>query len=124
MDSLKNSAESATTYRILNILGMLPEWIEHLATMFLDTKGTVVATNIAGPHRQLYLAGAPIQSIITWVPQSGRIGVGWSFVTYNNQVRLPINTDAGLIPDPEKFLQLFTEEYRSFQAVLSAAIPE
>ncbi len=124
MDSLKNSAESATTYRILNLLGMLPGWIEHLATMFLDTKGTIVATNIAGPHRQLYLAGAPIQSIITWVPQSGRIGVGWSFVTYNNQVQVAVNTDAGLIPDTEKFLELFTEEYRSFQSVLSTDIPE
>ncbi len=124
MDSLKNSAESATTYQILNLLGMLPRWIEHLATMFLDTKGTVVATNIAGPHRQLYLAGAPIQSIITWVPQSGRIGVGWSFVTYNNQVQVAVNTDAGLISDTEKFLELFTEEYRSFQAVLSTDIPE
>jgi diacylglycerol O-acyltransferase / wax synthase len=124
MDSLKNSAESATTFLILNLLGMLPGWIEHLATMFLDTKGTVVATNIAGPHRQIYLAGAPIQSIITWVPQSGRIGVGWSFVTYNNQVQVAVNTDAGLIPDPEKLLELFTDEYRSFQAVLSSDIPE
>jgi diacylglycerol O-acyltransferase / wax synthase len=118
LDSLKNSAESAATFRILKILGWMPEWVEHLATMFLDSKGTVVATNISGPHHQVYLAGAPIQSLIVWVPQSGRIGVGLSFVIYNNQVMVGLNADAGLVPDPEKILELFTEELKSFQAAL------
>lgn len=124
MDGLKDSAECATTYRILNLLGWLPEWVEHLATRFLDTKGTIVATNVAGPRHQISLAGAPIQSIIAWVPQSGRIGVGLSFITYNNQVQFAINTDVGVVPDPEKLLELFIEEYKSYQAVLSAVSPE
>jgi diacylglycerol O-acyltransferase / wax synthase len=119
MDSLKDSAESATTLRILNLLGMMPEWIEHLATKFLDSKGTVVATNISGPHRQLYLGRAPLQSIIAWVPQSGRIAIGLSFFTYNHQAQVAINTDAGLLPDPELFIELFMEEYKSFQAILT-----
>lgn len=120
MDSLKASAEYAATYKILNILGWMPEWIEHLAILILDTKGTVVATNVSGPRRQLYLAGGPIQSIIAWVPQAGRIGVGFSFVSYKDQVRVGINTDAGLVPDPEKLIELFTEEFKSFQSVLPA----
>ena len=119
MDSLKSSAQYAATYQILNILGMLPEWIEHLATLFMDTKATVVATNVPGPRRQLYLAGVPIQSMIAWVPQAGRISTGLSFITYNNQVRVGINTDVGLVPDPEKFIELFAEEFKSFQSVLS-----
>ena len=120
MDNLKASAEYAATYVILNILGQLPKWIEHLATRLLDTKGTIVATNVPGSRRQLYLADAPIESIIAWVPQSGRIAVGLSFVSYNDQLVVGWNVDAGLIPDPEKFLELFTEEYKSFQALLSA----
>ena len=120
MDDLKDSAECATTYHILNILGWLPEWIEHLAVRFLDTKGTIVATNVAGPRHQISLAGAPIQSIIAWVPQSGRIGVGLSFITYNNQVQFAINTDVGVVPDPEKLLELFIEEYESFQTALDS----
>ena len=120
MDRLKASAEYAVTYIILNVLGFLPEWIEHLATRFLDTKGTVVATNVPGPRNQLYLADAPIQSIIGWVPQSGRIGVGLSIISYNNQIVVGLNVDAGLIPDPDKFLELFTEEYKSLQAAVAA----
>jgi len=118
MDSLKASAEYAATYLILNILGQLPEWIEHLAVRILDRKGTVVATNVPGSRRQLYLADAPIQSTIGWVPQSGRIGVGLSFISYNDQLEVGLNADAGLIPDPEKFIELFSEEYKSFQAVI------
>jgi hypothetical protein len=120
MDSLKASAEYAATYLILNILGMVPEWIEHLAILILDTKGTIVATNVPGPRHPIYLAGAPIGSIRAWVPQSGRIGVGLSFISYNNQVVVGLNVDAGLMPDPEKFLELFTEEFKSLQADLPA----
>jgi WS/DGAT/MGAT family acyltransferase len=120
MDRLKASAEYAVTYIILNVLGFMPEWIEHLATRFLDTKGTVVATNVPGPRKLLYMADAPIQSIIGWVPQSGRIGVGLSIISYNNQIVVGLNVDAGLIPDPDKFLELFTEEYKSLQAAVAA----
>jgi diacylglycerol O-acyltransferase len=119
MDSLKQSAEYAATYFILNILGMLPGWVEQLATKFLDTKGTIVSTNVPGSRRKLIMADAPIQSLIAWVPQSGRIGVGLSFVSYNNQLVVGLNVDAGLIPDPEKFLELFTEEYRSLYAAVA-----
>jgi len=121
MDSLKASAEYAATYFILGILGLMPGWIEHLATMFLDTKGTIVATNVPGSRHLLYLADAPIQSITGFVPQSGRIGVGLSFISYNDQLEVGLNADAGLIPDPEKFIELFNEEYKSFRAVIPIA---
>ncbi len=120
MDSLKASAEYAATYLILNILGQLPEWLEDLAIRILDTKGTVVATNVPGSRKQLYLADAPIESIVAWVPQSGRIGVGLSFISYNNKLVVGLNADARLIPDPEVFLQLFYDEYKSLESALSA----
>jgi WS/DGAT/MGAT family acyltransferase len=120
MDTLKTSAEYAATYLILNILGQSPEWLEDLAIRILDTKGTVVATNVPGSRRQLYLANALIESIVAWVPQSGRIGVGLSFISYNNKMVVGLNADAGLIPDPEVFLQLFMDEYKSLQVAISA----
>ncbi len=118
MDLLKASAEYAASYIILNILGQLPEWVEHLATRILDTKGTVVATNVPGSRNELFIADAPIQSMVGWVPQSGRVGVGLSYVSYNNQLIVGLNADAGVIPDPEKLLEFFVQEYRSFQSFL------
>ena len=120
MDSLKESSEYAATYLILNILGLMPVWIEHLATSFLDTKGTVVITNVPGPRQPLYLAGSPINSVIAWAPESGRIGVGVSIISYNEQVWIGISTDIGQVPDPEKIVELFDEEFKVYQAVFSA----
>jgi diacylglycerol O-acyltransferase len=118
MDILKSSAEYAATYLILNILGLMPTWVETLAARFLDTKGTIVATNVPGPRHTLYMAGATISSIKAWVPQTGRIGVGFSFISYNGRLGVGVNADVGVIPDPESLLQLFSEEYKSFKEVL------
>jgi len=87
--------------------------------MILDTKGTVVATNVPGPRHPIYLAGTLVNSMIGFVPQSGRIGVGLSFISYNNQVLVGLNVDAGLISDPEKFLELFHEEFEALLAAIS-----
>jgi diacylglycerol O-acyltransferase len=119
MDSLKASAEYAATYLILNILGQVPEWLENLAIRILDTKGTIVATNVPGSRKQLYLAEAPIESIVAWVPQSGRIGVGLSFISYNNKLVVGLNADAKLIPDPQVFLQFLLEEYKSMELAIA-----
>jgi len=123
MDQLKGSAEYAATYLILKVLGWLPEWIEHIAIKILDRKGTVVATNVPGPRHPLYLAGAPILSIMAAVPQSGRIGVGLSFISYNDEVVFGLNVDSGLVPDPEVFIQLFSEEFKCFKDAMAAVTP-
>ena len=118
MDKLKASAEYAASYMILKILGQLPGWIENLAIKILDMKGTVVATNVPGPRHPVYLAGAQITSLKGWVPQSGRIGVGLSIISYNDQVYFGLNADAGLIPDPERFLGFFQDEFRTLKAAI------
>jgi WS/DGAT/MGAT family acyltransferase len=115
MDQLKSSAEYAATYFILKVLGSMPEWIENIAIKIFDRKGTMVATNVPGPRKPLYLAGAPIRSIMAAVPQSGRIGVGLSFISYIDEVVFGLNVDSGLVPDPEAFIQLFSEEFKCFQ---------
>ncbi len=116
MDSLKASAEYAATYIILNILGFLPAAIENLAIKILDQKGTIVATNVPGPRGPIYLVDTPIRSIKAAVPQSGRIGIGLSFVSYNDQIIVGFNSDAGLVPDPEKFLEFFRDEFEELKA--------
>jgi hypothetical protein len=119
MNYLKASAEYAATYLILHILGMLPAWVEDLAAKLLDSKGTIVATNVPGPRMQLSLAEVPVTSIRAWVPQSGRIGVGFSFISYNGKMGVGLNTDVGVIPDPEVLLDLFIAEYHSMLALVT-----
>ncbi len=107
MDGLKSSVEPAATFVILGVLGAIPGRLEALATAFFDTKGSAVMTNVPGPQTQLYLAGAPINTLMAWVPQSGRISLGVSIISYNGSVWLGVATDAGLVPDPEFHRRVF-----------------
>jgi len=45
-----------------------------------------------------------------WVPQSARLGLGVSILSYAGQVRLGVATDAGLVPDPDTIIADFQEE--------------
>jgi hypothetical protein len=49
--------------------------------------------------------------LMAWVPQSGRVGIGVSFVTYNRKVVTGINVDAGIIPDPRELEEYMYQEY-------------
>lgn len=112
MDDLKSSAEAFATFGIINLIGAVPARLEEAAIDFFDTKGTTIMTNVPGPRNQLYLAGAPINTIMAWVPQSGNISLGVSIISYNGKVWLGVATDKGLIPDPETIVSMFDLEYQ------------
>ena len=40
-----------------------------------------------------------------WVPQSGRLGLGISILSYNGEVMVGVASDAGLVPDPERIVE-------------------
>jgi diacylglycerol O-acyltransferase / wax synthase len=112
MDVLKASGEALVSNWVLNLMGVVPDEIQNIAARFWLTKGSAVMTNVAGPHHQLYLGGAAIDTLIGWVPQSGAIGLGVSIFSNNGKVWLGIATDQGLIPDPERIVEYFLEEFR------------
>jgi WS/DGAT/MGAT family acyltransferase len=110
MDDLKSSSEAVVTYAILNALGMTSPDVESAAVQFFGSKATAVMTNVPGPRETIYMAGAPMRSMMFWVPQSARLGLGVSIMSYAGQVRLGVATDAGLIPDPDAIITAFQEE--------------
>lgn len=110
MDDLKDTSEPIVAFGILNLIGMLPTRLEDVVVEIFGTKGTLVMTNVPGPREPLYFAGAPIDKMMFWVPQSGRLGLGISILSYNGQVMVGVATDAGLVPDPEVIVASFQEE--------------
>jgi WS/DGAT/MGAT family acyltransferase len=113
MDGIKNSTEAVVTYAILNALGMTSPDVESVAVQFFGSKATAVMTNVPGPKKPLYLAGAPMQDMMFWVPQSARLGLGVSILSYSGQVRLGVATDAGLVPDPHSIIDAFDDEMKA-----------
>ena len=100
MDGIKGSLEAPVAFGILNAIGMSPEIVQEIVVNIFGTKGTAVMTNVIGPKTPIYLAGAPVEALMFWVPQSGRVGLGISILSYAGEVRLGLASDAGLVPDP------------------------
>jgi len=111
MDSLKDSLEAPVAFGILNTIGVMPQSLQDIVVNIFGLKGTAVMTNVIGPREQLYLAGAPLDSLMFWVPQSGHLGLGVSILSYNGQVWMGTITDAGLVPDPEAIIDAFQTEF-------------
>jgi diacylglycerol O-acyltransferase len=121
MDDLKNSQEAVVVFGILNAIGMAPSEIEDLVVTIFGAKATVVMTNVPGPRQQIYFAGAPVRELMFWVPQSGRLGLGVSIFSYNDQVWLGVATDQSLVPDPETIVAYYGQEIDYLYALIQQA---
>ena len=120
MDQLKGSPDAVVAFGILNAIGAVPKQVQPALVDFFGTKVTAVMTNVPGPREVLYLAGQPIRKVMFWVPQSGRVGLGVSILSYAGSVLVGVATDTGLVPDPEKIVQEFEAELRRLGATPSA----
>ena len=116
MDELKRSPEAVVAYGVLNLMGLTPVEVEKAGLRFFGSKATAVLTNVPGPREPLTLAGRKVDSVMFWVPQSGRLGLGISILSYAGGVMLGVATDEGLVPDPEKIIDGFEKEFKSLRA--------
>jgi len=116
MDKIKKSSEPMVIYAILNAVGLTGPKVESVALQLFGSKATAVMTNLPGPREEIFLAGKAMRSMMFWVPQSARLGLGVSILSYAGQVRLGVATDSGLVPDPEAIIEAFQEEMKSMMA--------
>jgi diacylglycerol O-acyltransferase / wax synthase len=121
MTILKNSPEAVVAFGILNALGMTPADIQSEFVKIMGAKATAVLTNVPGPRFPLYLAGQRIRSMMVWVPQSGRLSLGLSIISYANKVFVGICADANLVPDPNSITDFFIEEYEEMMQLVEQA---
>ncbi len=110
MDGLKRSPEALVAFGVLSLMGLAPVEVEQVGLRFFGSKATTVLTNVPGPREPLYMAGRKIDRVMFWVPQSGRLGLGISIISYAGGVMLGIASDAGLVPDPERIVEAFKLE--------------
>ena len=115
MDELKRSPEALVAYGVLNLMGLAPVEVEKLGLRFFGSKATAVLTNVPGPKEPLFLASKKVERVMFWVPQSGRLGLGVSILSYAGGVMLGVATDEGLVPDPEKIIEAFAIEFETLR---------
>lgn len=110
MKKVKGSPEAVVAMGLLWAMGLLPVTLERLLVAFFAPKASLVLTNVPGPTQRVSLAGSEVSRIMFWVPQSGRLAVGVSLVSYAGQVVLGVMTDAARVPDPQAIVAGFEEE--------------
>ena len=111
MDGLKDSLQPAMILRALEAVSRVPSTALAWTVSFLTSRATVLLTNVKGPQERLYLAGAPLEEIMFWIPRYGGIGLGISILSYAGQVRLGILSDKDIVPDPENIIAGFRDEF-------------
>ncbi len=111
MIALKTSNEAAVTLGLQAGLGYAPRLVQEQLYDLLLSRATAVMTNVPGPQCTLKMAGAAIDQVIFWVPQTGPVGIGVSILTYNGRVQFGLITDVALVPDPEDVVNRFGAEF-------------
>ena len=113
MAGLKSSYQPMLTLGMMATLGVLGDQAERLTVDLLSSKATLVASNVPGPRKQVFIAGSRISQLMFWVPQSGRIGLGISILSYNGQVQFGLIADRKRVPDPRSIASRFAGEFES-----------
>ena len=120
MDDLKRTPEALVAFGVLSLMGLAPVEVEQVGLRFFGSKSTAVLTNVPGPRQPLYLGGRKLDRIMFWVPQSGRLGLGISIISYAGGVMLGVATDVGLVPDPERIVAAFKLEFEAMKKAAAA----
>lgn len=105
MTALKRSPQAVVVLGLLAAVGSIPsDMQQHIVDLF-GSKGTAVVSNVPGPREPLSMAGQTIDSLMFWVPQSGRLGLGISVLSYGGKVQFGVATDASLKVDAQGLAQ-------------------
>jgi WS/DGAT/MGAT family acyltransferase len=105
MNAIKDTPEAFVAFQILKALGLAPREVFDVVVSLFGAKATAVVTNVIGPRDAIAIAGARLRQCMFWVPCAGRLGLGVSLLSYTGSVWMGVQSDAGLIPDPEHIME-------------------
>ncbi|MBI4911877.1 MAG: DUF1298 domain-containing protein [Acidobacteria bacterium] len=118
MDELKRSVAPLVVYVLQRLLvTLLPGKPSCGLIDFLANKCTAVVTNVPGPQREISIGGSRVRSLLFWVPQRARIGVGISILSFAGKVQVGVMTDTAIEADPERLVQCFEEEFQALKTL-------
>jgi WS/DGAT/MGAT family acyltransferase len=117
---IKRSAEPALAFGVQRVIADSPRAVADRLTDFFSSKTIGQLTNVPGPRVQLSLAGAPVRSVLGWVPTQGDQPLGICLFSYRGTVSAGISVDTRMIPDPGRITTLVQEHLERLVAVSHA----
>jgi WS/DGAT/MGAT family acyltransferase len=124
MDEIKDSPEASVIWALLNALGKAPADTQEALVETYCTRETAVIANVPGPGEPVYMVGAPLSTLMFWVPALGGAGLCLSIASYAGQVWFGAATDQGLLPDPEELIAGFHGEFEALQRSTQELAPD
>lgn len=82
MDHLKKSYQGPTTFAAMQALGLAAAPVQRTVVGVLAGRATAIVTNVIGPQERRYLAGAPLDTLLFWVPKTGGLALGVSILLH------------------------------------------
>jgi WS/DGAT/MGAT family acyltransferase len=113
MQRIKDSAEGAVSFGVLDVVGAGPLLVEKAAIEIFAAKGSAVMTNVVGPREPVTLAGNTLRGTLGWAPTSGSIGLSISIFSYAGDVVVGLCADTLQVPDVHKLLDDLDTELHS-----------
>lgn len=110
MDGIKSTRESRFIFSMLSLMGQVPAALQNRWIDVFAGKASAIVTNMTGPQHPAELAGTPVTGAMAWVPVTGPVGLGLSIVSYAGQVAIGLASDAQLLPDRDRLLDLLDAE--------------
>ena len=103
---VKNSAEPIVVLGVQRVIAESPTAVAVALTNYFADKAVGLISNVPGPRVALTLAGAPVRSILGWVPTSGDQPLGICLFSYNGTLNVGVASDARMVPDPLHLAEL------------------
>ena len=101
---IKNSLEAPSLFLLIHYAPkLLPNCLFEAFYKFMAKKPSFGFTNVPGPLNQLKYMDSFAEKIFFYVPSVNRIGLGFSLMTYNNNLMFSIQADEKTRVDPEEF---------------------
>jgi hypothetical protein len=110
MAELKRSPEAAVTLLILAAIGGLPPPLYDAFIRIFGAKATLVVTNVPGPKEPVTFAGQAISGLLVWAPESSRLGLSVSLLSYAGTARVGVGCDAHVCSEPQRIVDAFVAE--------------
>lgn len=110
MDAIKHSTEGPVSYAMLEATGLTPTELERRIIDFFTAKASAVMTNVPGPARTVFLAGAPLRTVLIWAPTAGSVGMSVSIFSYDGRITVGLLVHTALIPNPDAIVDRVQRE--------------
>ena len=80
-------------------------------------------SNVSGPpaaaagERNKTLAGASLEDVVVFVPQTGDLGASFGLFSFAGKVQASLSADESLVRDPKRLMGLLEEAFEELEKV-------